>query len=500
MNGSVEVVMGTDWTELGRLDALEQAALLRRGEVTAVELTRAAIERMERRNPALGAIIHPDPEGALKRAAEVDAQPVGAAGGPLRGVPLAMKDIGGAEAGRPNHAGMRALARAGHREQVDSELTRRLKAAGTVSIGRTNTPELALLPTTEPVAYGPTRNPWKPTHSAGGSSGGAAAAVAAGIVPVAHASDGGGSIRGPASMCGLVGLKPSRGRTSFGPGLGERWNGLSCELVVSRSVRDTAAVLDAVAGAAPGDPYTAPPPAKPYLQVMGERPRRLRIGLLAEGTRGVVCDPEATRCAEAAAALLTGLGHRVEAAYPDALDDHDHVRSYVEIVASNTARALDVYGELLGRPLGEGDVEPLTWALSEMGRALSAPGLIATLQSVHAFGRRVAAFFEDYDLLLTPTQAAPPPELGYFKEGADGPFDGFMRAAPFGLYTLPFNLTGQPAISLPLHMTSASLPMGAQLVAASYREDLLLQVAAELEMAAPWAGRYAGIAGGLASG
>jgi amidase len=401
-----------------------------------------------------------------------------------------MKDIGGAEAGAPYCAGMRMLRDAGWTEREDSYLTRRFKAAGLVSLGRTNTPELALLPTTEPEAFGPTRNPWNPAHSAGGSSGGAAAAVAAGIVPAAHASDGGGSIRGPASMCGLVGLKPTRGRNSFGPALGERWSGFSVEFVVTRSVRDAAALLDVTAGAMPGDPYVAPPPSRPFVTALAEPPRALRIGILAGAPRAVETHPECLAAVARATRLLTDLGHRVEESHPAALDEPEHVLTYVTIVSTNTARAIDAWGQKLGRPASAADVEPLTWALAERGWAASATELLAAIEDVHGFGRRLASWWANgFDLLVTPTQAAPPPELGHLRSTSEEPLLAFLRAAPYGVCTLPFNMSGQPAISLPLHWTAAGLPIGVQLVSAFGREDLLLGVAAQLEEAAGWTAR-----------
>src|SRR5262245_40545973 len=270
------------FNDLSSLDATAQAALVRRGELSPRELVEAAVARLERLNPQLNAVIHPALERARAAAASRDLPD-----GPFRGVPFLMKDLGGAEAGAPCHCGMRFLRDAGWTEREDAYLTRRFRDAGMISLGRTNTPELALLPTTEPEAYGPTRNPWSLAHSAGGSSGGAAAAVAAGIVPVAHASDGGGSIRGPASMCGLVGLKPTRGRNSFGPALGERWSGFSAEFVVTRSVRDAAALLDVTAGPMPGDPYFAPPPARPFATAIAQRPPALSVGFLSGEPRAV---------------------------------------------------------------------------------------------------------------------------------------------------------------------------------------------------------------------
>ena len=473
--------------ELALLDATAQADLIRRRELTPRELVDAAIARCERLNPELNAVTLPALEQARERAASADLPR-----GPFHGVPFLMKDLGGLEAGRRYTGGMRCLKEANWVEPTNAYLTEKFLAAGLVILGRTNTPELGLLPTTEPDAFGPTRNPWKTTHSAGGSSGGSAAAVAAGIVPAAHASDGGGSIRIPASSCGLVGLKPTRGRNSFGPGAGERWNGFSAEFVVTRSVRDAAALLDVTHGPMPGDPYAAAPPAQPFVTALQNPPRRLRIGLMRQAPpdRGFELHPECRAAAERAAQLLEGLGHAVEESHPAALDDMGAVVHFVGVIAANIARILHVTGEKLGRALTPADVEPLTWAVAERGRDVPATQLLASLEYVHAFGRRLATWWSDgFDLLLTPTTGAPPPEIGYMSSTPEEPLRGFMRAAPFGVFTSAFNLSGQPAISLPLHWTADGLPVGAQLVAASGREDLLLQVAAQLEQAAPWAGR-----------
>jgi amidase len=478
--------------ELARLDAVGQADLVRRGEATPLELVDAAIARIEKLDPTLHAVVLPAFERAREEAARLAADPH-LRSRPLPGVPFLMKDLGGQEAGAPYHMGMQCLKRAGWIEREDSHLAVRLRAAGLVSLGRTNTPELGLLPTSEPLAYGPTRNPWSLQASAGGSSGGAAAAVAAGHVPMAHASDGGGSIRIPAAHCGLVGLKPTRGRSSFGPGLGERWSGFSCELVVSRTVRDTAAALDAAQGAMPGDPYAAAPPLHPYCSEVGADPGRLRIGLLAGAPReGVRVDPECAEAARRAALALEGLGHRVEEAHPEAYEDVGCGRAYVTVVSCNVARALDAVGEKLGRTLTPDDVEPMTWAIAGIGRATPVAQFLAMLEWVHRFGRRMAAWWESgFDLLLTPTTAEPPPRLGEFDAPADVPLKPFLRAAPFGAFTFPINLTGQPAISLPVHWTPAGLPVGAMLTAPSGREDVLLRIAAQLEQALPWRERRA---------
>jgi amidase len=476
--------------ELMRLDAVAQAELVRRGEVSPRELVEASIARIEKLDPSLNAVILP----AFERARDLAiAQQAEAKRGerPFLGVPFLMKDIGGQEAGAPCHMGMKCLKRANWTESVSSHFTEKLQAAGFVSLGRTNTPELALLPTTEPEAYGATANPWDVGRSAGGSSGGAAAAVAAGMVAAAHASDGGGSIRIPASHCGLVGLKPTRARSSFGPGAGERWSSFSCEHVVSHTVRDTAAILDVVQGRMPGDPYSAAPPARPYRDEVGADPGRLRIGLLAGSPReGIAVDPACSEAARVAARALEALGHRVEESSPEAYADNQIGRAFVTLVASNIARSLEAVGEKLGRELVPDDVEATTWAVAQIGRSIPTTTYLAMVEWVHRFGRRLAAWWDvGFDLLLTPTAGAPPPPLGHFASPPDVPLKGYLSAAPFGAYTMPFNMTGQPSISLPLHQTVSGLPVGAMLTAAFGREDLLIRVAAQLESAVPWRDR-----------
>jgi amidase len=471
--------------DLWQLDCVAQAELVRKGEISPAELVTAAVARAERLDPQLGAIVSRQFERARAEAAS-PTLPAGL----LRGVPYLLKDLGAHLAGDPVYCGMGVLARAGWRETGESYFAGKLRAAGMISLGRTNSPELGILPTTEPDAFEPTRNPWRPGASAGGSSGGSAAAVAAGMVAAAHASDGGGSIRIPASHCGLVGLKPSRGRNSFGPGLGERWGGCSAEGFVTRSVRDTAVLLDITAGAMPGDPYTAPPPSRPYAREVGADPGRLRVGWMRRAPRDGEVHPECLAAAERAASLLASLGHAVEESHPEALDDPAAVAQFVGLVAGNVARALDAWSAKLRHPIGEADVEPLTWAVAQMGRSRSAPDYVAAVDGAHAHGRRLARWWEGgFDLLLTPTCAAPPPPLGSFAPAPGNPLAGYARAAPYGAFTLHFNLSGQPAISLPLHVSADGLPVGVQLVAAAHREDLLLRVASQLEQAAPWAGR-----------
>ena len=472
--------------ELALLDATAQAELVRQRKASPRELVDAAIARIERVNPKLNAVIIQRFEKARAEAAAPDLP-----AGPFRGVPFLLKDLICHSAGDPYHAGMRLLRELEWVERYDTHLAARFRAAGFVFLGRTNVPELGPAPTTEPLAYGPTRNPWDTSRSPGGSSGGSAAAVAAGLVPVAHANDGGGSIRIPSSECGLVGLKPSRGRTSLGPDVGEGWGGLSVEHVVARSVRDTAAVLDAVAGYLPGDPYTAPPPVRPFRDEVGAAPGKLRVGLLVKAPAAQAeVHPECATAARETARLLESLGHRVEESSPAALADDEVGRAAVTVITAATARDLAYWSERTGRKIGPGDVEPMTWAIAEMGRPVSASDYLRAIEYLHAHTRQVAAWWADgFDLLLTPTLPEPPPRLGEFDPAPGDPLRGFTRGGTFVAFTMPFNVTGQPAISLPLHWSTDGLPIGVQLGAAYGREDLLLRIAAQLEEARPWSAR-----------
>lgn len=473
-----------DPDELAALDATAQADLVARGELTAVELVDAAIGRIERVDPEINAVIHPLYERARARAA---AGPTG----PFAGVPLVAKDHDGDLAGAPLHHGNQLLKDLGHVATESSYQLDRLERAGFVIVGKTNTPEFGLQTTTEPFAYGATRNPWDPTRGTGGSSGGSAGAVAAGLVPVGHAGDGGGSIRIPSSECGLVGLKPSRGRVSVGPQDGEVWNGLVVRHVITRSVRDSAAVLDEVAGPMPGDPYTAPLPAQPFATSAATDPAPLRIGLRTTAVAGMCeVDPECVAAAEAAARTLEGLGHTVEIATPAALEEGVLVGNFLTIVAVHALDSLEDVARIVGRPLTEADVEPGTWALAEGGRSIGAAQFVQVLRDVHAWSRRVLSWWADgYDLLLTPTLAALPPELGLLNPTEGDPGMATILQTPYAAFAAAFNVTGQPAISLPLAQSSGGLPIGIQLVGAADREDLVLAVAGQLERAVPWADR-----------
>lgn len=464
--------------KLATLDAIAQADLLRRREVTPLELIDAAISRIEKVNPKLNAVIHPLFEKARSRAVSKEL-PTGVFGG----VPFLLKDLDTHSAGDPFHCGMKHLRDLGWTEKNDSFLVEKFRAAGLICLGKTNTPELGLNATTEPQAYGPTRNPWNLDHSTGGSSGGSAAAVAAGLVPVAHASDGGGSIRIPASECGLVGLKPSRGRVSLGPEYGEYWNGLVTQLVVTRTVRDTAAVLDAVSDPMPGDLYVAPAPRRSYREEVGADPGRLRVGFVAKLPMGEL-PADCVAASTGTAKLLESLGHRVEDSYPTALFEPELLQHFGTVVAAWVASSLEEWGQRTGRPVTPESVEPMTWAHAEMGRGVNSGEYVDTLKWLAGFTRRMAGWWASgFDLLVTPTLGAPPPRIGELAAASVEKILGFIPFTP------PFNVTGQPAVSLPLHWSSDGLPIGVQLIAAYGREDLLIRVAAQLEQAKPWVDR-----------
>jgi amidase len=466
----------------GFLDATAQAELVRTGQASPLELVDAAIERVERLNGTLNAVVTP----LYERARETAAGDL--PDGPFRGVPFLLKDLAALSAGEPYHAGLRPARQAGWTADHDAELTSRFRAAGLVWLGKTNTSELGLLPTAESEAYGPCHNPWDTERSSGGSSGGSAAAVAAGLVPLASASDGGGSIRIPASECGLVGLKPSRGRVPLWPDLAEAWGGMVSSLAVTRTVRDTAAMLDVVAGPCPGDLHTPPPPVRPYVEEVGAPPGRLRVGMLTSAPDGATqTDPACVAAVQAAGRLLSSCGHAVADDHPAALVDPGLAAAFLPCYGAWTASELDYWGLWLGRALTPEDVEISTWAVAELGRSVSATQYLTGLWALHRYSAAVQAWWADgWDLLVTPTIPEPPPTLGQFVSPPDNPLQAVFRAAAVVAYTIPFNITGQPAISLPLAQTAGGLPVGVQLVAAYGREDLLLRVAAQLEEAAPW--------------
>ena len=475
--------------QLHWLDATAQAELVAKGEVSPQELVDAAIARIEADNPRVNAVITTMYD---KARASLDQLP----DGPFRGVPFLLKDAVAHSAGDPYHCGMQVLKDAGYVAPNDTTLVTRYRAAGFVILGKTNLPEMAFSITTEPRAYGATRNPWNLDHSAGGSSGGSGAAVAAGMVAVAHGNDMGGSIRAPSSACGLVGLKPTRARNSLGPDFGDYWGLTTHEHVLTRSVRDTAAVLDATAGPAPGDPYFAPPPARAFLGEVGVDPGRLRIGFRTRGAgRDDDAHPDCIAAVTNTARLLEALGHDVEAVDLPALDD----AAYAEVTGSMfpvfLAREIDRWSRVLGREIQLSELEPFNAQMAEGGRRVSGAQYLAATEAANRYSRGLAAWWDPdapnggWDILVTPQLGAPPPRIGELGPDSD-PEVCFARMGVLGAFTMPFNLTGQPAVSLPLHWNDAGLPIGVQFAAAYGREDVLLRLAAQVEAAQPWADRH----------
>ena len=472
------------------MDATAQAELVRTGQVSPADLVEAAVERIERVNPQLDAVLR-DRFDAARDEARGDLPD-----GPFRGVPILLKDLGCHVAGERTDYGTSFLRDADVRWPADSYLAQKFRAAGFVVLGRTNVPEFGTTITTEPAANPPARNPYDTGRSTGGSSGGSAAAVAAGLVPVAHANDGGGSIRIPAAECGLVGLKPTRARVSQGPEVGESWAGATIDGVVTRSVRDTAAVLDAISGPMPGDPYVAPPVPRPLVEEVGGDVGRLRVGLLDVAPGEQYLDDPACRAAvEQAGKLLAQLGCDVEPGAPDAMFDPRFPRFFTTTIAADIALTLSALERsALGRAVEDAELEPRNVMYRAVGRNLTAEDYLGARMWLGAWTRRMSQWWasadaggQGFDLLVTPTVASRPPELGWFT--AAGPEEEGRRINSFMPFTAQFNVTGQPAISLPLHWTDEGLPVGVQIVAASGREDLLVRVAAALEQAAPWADR-----------
>jgi len=466
------------------MDATDQAALVARREVTPSELLEAAIERIERSNPALNAVVIEWFDHARSVAADPDLPR-----GPFHGVPFLLKDLYTSFTGQTLSNGNVALKQAAKIDTADTTLVARFKAAGLVIAGRTNSPEMGSLPTTQPLAWGATRNPWALDRTPGGSSGGAAAAVAAGMVPFANASDGGGSIRIPASCCGLVGLKPSQGRITVGPVRAE--TGLGVELCVSRTVRDTAALLDAVRGPGIGDSVIAPPPQRRYTDEVGADPGRLRIGVLDVHPRGGFLHEDCVSAVRATASMLEGLGHAVEPAWPPCLGDTTLPKKFMALWATQLAMAARGFSETLGREVTADDIEPVNWVLIERAQQMTALDYAAAQAAAWAFRRALQQWWADgWDLLLTPTVAEPPLPLAEFENNPARPTAPMRRGGEFASFTPAFNMSGQPAISLPLYRNAEGLPIGIQLAAAYGREDVLIRLAAQLESAHPWSAEH----------
>ncbi|MDK1389662.1 amidase [Sinorhizobium sp. 7-81] len=473
--------------ELARLDGVAQAELVRKGELSARELVQAAIHRIEAGNGVVNAVVHRRFEQALEEADFV--RPGSTA--PLAGVPFLLKDTtGAAQAGVPHTLGNIALKRINYTAEADSALGARFKEAGLVTLGVTSMPEFGQLCDTQSLAFGPTRNPWSLDHSVGGSSGGSAAAVAAGFVPVAHAGDGGGSIRQPAAWCGVFGLKPSRGRM---PKLvGSIDDIYSVPFVISRTVRDSAVVLDAVNGSLPGDPFSLPRPSAPYFADLGAPARVLRIGLLTDAPGGLKVDPECVRAVEDVGKLLQAAGHNVELTHPSAILETKP--GWVDRVRFGDCfpAAIAHLAKVLGRPVEEKDVEPRTWAEYQKNLGLSSQDLRESWNWHLARSARMLQWWEQgFDLLVTPVVH----QLQYrLKEVAESSFE--QQSAidlSESVFLEPFNASGQPAMVFPVRWTEEQLPVGVQVAAARGEDRLLLQVATQMEQAIGWPSRLASL-------
>ena len=489
--------------EYGQYDAVALADLVRRGQVSPAELLEEALARTAAVNPRINAVIH------LMEARARESIAAGLPEGPLRGVPFLIKDLMTAYAGEPMRFGSRLFK--DYVPTADEELTRRYRQSGLVIFGKTNTPELGVTNVTEPELFGPTRNPWDLERTSSGSSGGSAAAVAARIVPAANANDGGGSIRTPASNCGLVGLKPSRGRNPTGPQSPDVWWGFIGEHAVTRTVRDSAAILDATAGDYPQQLMKLPPPERPYLEETRRAPGRLRIAFTFDPGLGRTLHPENRKGLEATTAALQGLGHELlEVRLP--LPPESFVESYAALVAADVAATLRMAPTLVGHEARAGDVELATWVLAKMGEAQSGAAVAAALWTMQSFSRQWLAWSAGFDVLLTPTVGVPPMPIGAYRmtpmrrrglrlltslpAGAllsQRPkvieaFAPVFEAAP---YTMITNVTGQPSMSLPLHWTADALPMGMLFTAKIGDEATLFRLAAQLEQAMPWRERIA---------
>jgi amidase len=461
-------------TDSAWLSATEQAELIRRGELSPVDAVTTYLERIDKFDDTLNSYVTVVGEQALAQAKEAE-QPPGDDRPPFHGVPIAIKDL-------HETAGIRTTfsskAYADYVPTIDAFPVRRLKDAGFIFLGKTNASEFGTFPQTESDLNGIARNPWNPDHTPGGSSGGAAAALAAGLCPVAHGSDGGGSIRIPASYCGLFGLKPTRGRISSGPRFGEGWAGMSTQGPIARTVRDAAALLDVMAGYETGDPYWAPPPERPFADEVGAEVGKLRVAFTTAAGTGGVAEPDVAAAVQEAVQLLESLGHTVEESAPD-WEDPSVTANFIQVLQAGFAHHVGVDTSLF---------EPANRMAMEQAAEVNSLDYVRAVAGLHAFTRRVVAFWNDYDILVTPTVPMPPPPVGWIFE-EDDPWGQFARAGLVVPFTAPVNITGQPAVSVPLHWSEAGLPIGVQLIGRPADEATLIRLSAQLEDARPWADR-----------
>jgi amidase len=466
--------------EFATLDATAQAELVRKKEVKPIELVEAAIERIEKVNPQLNAVVTKMYDHA--RAAANTELP----DAPFAGVPFLLKDLLAAYEGVPMSSGSKYLK--DFKPNHDNELVARYKRAGLIVTGKTNTPEFGILPTTEPALFGAARNPWDTSRNTGGSSGGSAAMVAARVVPMAHANDGGGSIRIPASCCGVFGLKPTRARNPLGPDFGDMFSGLVAEHAVTISVRDSAALLDATSGYAAGDPYAAPAPARPFAQEVGTDPGKLRIAVMTKTPLGTPLHDDCLNATQDVVKLLGDLGHNVEEAAP-AINGNMLIKSFMALWSAGLTWTVNSLSYAVGRMPEEGELEPGTLALYEMGKQVSAPDYLMAVQYLQILGRQIADFMSGYDLILTPTLGMPPVPIGSFDPTPEDAMAGMRMATAFVPFTPLCNATGQPAMSVPLNWNAEGLPVGTHFIGRFGDEATLFRLAAQLETARPWADR-----------
>lgn len=474
--------------EYAKYDAVGLAELVAKKDVSATELLDTALARMNDVNPTVNAVVR-NLEGEARQTIKD-----GVPRGPLAGVPFLLKDISAQMRGVPTSAGSRLFADMPVAQ--DSAIVASYRKAGLVLFGKTNTPEFGLAATTEPMLFGPSRNPWNTERTTGGSSGGAAAAVAAGIVPAAHASDGGGSIRTPASCCGVFGLKPSRGRVSMAPN-GEGWGGLGVQHVVSRSVRDSAVLLDIECQPQPGDPYWLAPPARPFAEEVGRDPGKLRIGFSSGSMTWGTPDPQCVRAVRETAALCEQLGHHVE----ETLIPGNFQMMAVAVntvVGSNIAALLEREAERRGTPIREDEIEKLTWLVYQTGRTVPAVAYAEAMGTIHAFGRIFGRVFDKYDVILTATNCRVPYPLGFMNTNADDLTTYSERLYNFMPNTQPFNVAGLPAASVPLGWSDDGLPIGLQFGANMGQEGLLFRLASQIEQASPWKDKRPSLASSMA--
>ncbi len=463
--------------EYSTYDGMGLAKLVRGGKVNPIELVDAAIARIEAHNPKLNAVIWT----MFDRARDMAKGKL--PDGPFTGVPFLLKDILGDMEGVPTRQGSRLMPSAPAPQ--NGELVNRFLKAGLIPLGKTNVPEFGLVATTESKLYGPARNPWNTAHSTGGSSGGSGAAVACGMVPMAHANDGGGSIRIPASACGLVGLKPTRARNPLGPVLGDVMAGLVSEHIVARSVRDVAAMLDVTAGADLGDPYAAPQGPKSWLRASRKKPHKLRIAFTRTKLDGSALHPDCVAAVDHAARLCKDLGHKVEEAAPP-IDIGAMTMAFMALWTGGLAMLVDAISTQAGTKPGLDTLEGLTLSLYEAGKKVTAAQHLMAVAGIQQIARAVAHWHQKYDVWLTPTLGLPPIPLGLFDREERDPVKGFAMMIDYVPFTALQNGTGQPAINLPLHWNEAGLPIGTQFVGRFGEEALLLQLATQLEEAHPW--------------